>query len=148
MKYQDIMKAVSSLGKLKSSTGDVFSAESAAKALIKISILKGELEKAEKAIRENLPKEMLPYRDELGEIVLVKQNEYCVDAETIFKEKLIPLKDFWSAVKLQKSCFDKKTAEGKKALAVIALHETVTGEKEIIKVLKAEKIQDLDFDIA
>lgn len=139
----DVLKAIKSLGILKSSTGDSFSFESAAEALINLSILKGEIEKAEKAIREKIPMDKLPFDGVNGKIIIETRNEYSQDVLAIYKSKQISEKEFWDACKLSKSAFNKKTEKGKTALASISLNEKIIDTKSIIKVLKNDKIQDI-----
>lgn len=148
MKMAEMRRALQSLETVKTSTGDGFTIESAAEALIKLSILRNEIEIVEKAIKSRLPKESLPYEGALGKIILAEQNKYEQNAKKIFDSGIIPKEDFWAACSLKKSAFDKKTEEGRKAVACIEMHETIIGTTETVKVIKNEKIEkDFDFSI-
>lgn len=148
MNFTDFQKVFSSLGKLKTSTGDTYSFESAAEALIKINILKGELEKAEKALKAALPEEKLPYEGELGKIILKDKTESVQDCKSILESGKIPEDIFWKACKITKSFFDKKDPLGETALKEIEYNTKTEVVGKTVTILKSEKLKgEFDFSI-
>jgi hypothetical protein len=144
MKLQDMLRAVKSLGILKTSTGDYFDKESAGNALININILKAELDAAEKTLKEHFPISELPFEGKNGRIISEVRGEYEQDVTAIFKA--ISKEDFLKGCKLSKSAYDKKA--DKEVIDIINLNTKQIGEKQILKVLKNEKIQDLEIAVA
>jgi len=143
MNLTDIQKAIKSLGILKTSTGDYFDKESAGNALININILKSELDAVDKALKEKFPISELPFEGKNGRIISEIRGEYEQDVSTIFQK--ISKKDFLKGCKLSKSAYDKKS--DKEVIDIINLNTKQIGEKQIIKVLKNEKIQDFNIAI-
>ncbi len=144
MKLCDIQKAIKSLGILKTSTGDYFDKVSAGNALININILKDELAKAEKVLKENFPIEALPFEGVNGKIISEIRGEYEQDITAIFKS--IPREMFFRGCKISKSAYDKRAE--KEIINIIDLNTKQVAEKQILKVIKNEKVQDLEIAVA
>lgn len=141
LKLSTVRETVKSLGVLRTSTGDVFSAESAADALIRLSYVKAEIEAAEKAIKERLP-EGFTFENELGKITQVITAQYSQDVPAIIAQLTAKGVDWQSLVKFGKTGLDKQTK------AVIESNEIKTGETPSMRVIKKDQAKpDFDFTL-
>jgi len=140
MKMSEVQKTMGAITALKTSTGDTFSYESSCAALIRLSYLKAEIEKAEKAIKENIPTDKLPFANSDGEIKSVATRSYKQDVQEI--QKALDPAIFWEHVKIEKTGLDKKSK------AIVESNETIEKESFSIRVTKTRKIEELgDFTI-
>jgi len=141
IKFSEIKKAVSSLDKLRTSTGDAFDLESGAAALIRLSYLKAEIEKAEKAIKENLP-EGFTFENAMGKITIAKTATYSQDVPAIIAAMSSKGIDWQGLVKFR------KTGIGKTEKAIIESNESLESESVSFKVIKKDQEKpDFDFTL-
>lgn len=141
MKLSDVRGTIKSLQNLKTSTGETFSVESGASALIKLSYLKAEIEAAEKAIKERLP-EGFVFEDDLGKIAEVKTAQYEQNIPVIIDQMTARGVDWKPLVKFAKTGLDKTLK------AIVEANETKTGESSTFKVTKKVKeTATFDFDL-
>ena len=141
LKLSTVRETVKSLGVLRTSAGDVFSFDSAADALIRLSYVKAEIEAAEKAIKEKLPEGFI-FENELGKITQVMTAQYSQDVPAIIAQLTAKGVDWQSLVKFGKTGLDKVTK------AVIESNETKTGETPSMRVIKKDQAKpDFDFTL-
>ena len=141
IKFSSIREGVKALGTLRTSTGDTFSLESGAEALIKLAYLKAEIEAAEKAIKENFP-EGFSYENDLGKIGVVMTAQYSQNITAIISQLTAKGIDWKSLVKFGKTGVDKMTK------AVIEANEVKVSESPTFKVTKKVKeTLTLDFNL-
>lgn len=143
IKFSDFNKALKTIGTLRTSTGDTFDVNSAGDALIRLSYLKAEVERAEKAIKERLPEDF-SYENEMGKISVSKTATYSQNVPAIVSALTEKGIDWQGLVKFRKS------GEGvnKTVKAVIESNETLESESTTFRITKKDTDKaDFDFTL-